>query len=178
MGGISAPFERSNSGASRRRERQASRKRDRTPEQEARMALLRKRWATMQARALHGDPAQLVDTPAPKESASGLTLRPYQEATVIAATEPKDGVWRRLLVLATGAGKTVIAAEIIRRLIQPGQRALFLAHRDELLSQAKSEIEGYVPGVHVEIEKAENRAARAGLLFDEERRHVVVGSVA
>jgi superfamily II DNA or RNA helicase len=106
---------------------------------------------------------------------SRLELRPYQEATVVAAIKPKAKVWRRLLVLATGAGKTVIAAEILNRALKPGRRALFLAHRDELLSQAKSEIEGYVPGIHVELEQAESRATRS--VIDEGRRHVVVGSV-
>lgn len=110
-------------------------------------------------------------------AASVLALRDYQEATVEAAIESKAGIWRRLLVLATSAGKTVIAAEIIRRTLMPGRKALFLAHRDELLTQAKAEIEGYVPGVHVEIEQAENRASREGRIFDAERRHVVIGSV-
>jgi superfamily II DNA or RNA helicase len=110
------------------------------------------------------------------QATSGLRLRPYQESAIAAAIKPSPN-WRRLLVLATGAGKTVIAAEIIRRLIQPGQRALFLAHRDEIIMQAKSEIEAYIPGVHVEIEKSENRATREAGIFDGERRHVVIGSV-
>lgn len=104
-----------------------------------------------------------------------MQLRPYQEATVAAAIKPNPEVWRRLLVLATGAGKTVIAAEILNRILQPGRRALFLAHRDELLGQAKAEIEGFVPDLCVEIEQADNRATRTERLHG--RRHVVVGSV-
>lgn len=109
-----------------------------------------------------------------------MKLRAYQEEAVANAVAPKDGVWRRLLVLATGAGKTVIAAEVLNRLIAPGQRALFLAHRDELLTQAKAEIEGFVPDFHVEIEQAENRATKHEFFKKARRnriRRVVVGSV-
>jgi len=124
---------------------------------------------------------ELTEAPAKKQIErsvpSGLTLRPYQEAAVSAVLEAKEDVWRRLLVLATGGGKTVIAAAILDRVLKAGQRALFLAHREELLTQAKAEIEGFVPDLHVEIEQAENRAAQTGSPFDEKRRHVVVGSV-
>jgi superfamily II DNA or RNA helicase len=84
---------------------------------------------------------------APRNAPSGLVLRDYQEAAVAAALAPKPDVWRRLLVLATGGGKTLVAAEIINRTLQPGQKALFLAHRDELFTQAKTEIEGFVPDI-------------------------------
>jgi superfamily II DNA or RNA helicase len=106
---------------------------------------------------------------------SGMSLRPYQEAAIAAAIKPNVDIWRRLLVLATGAGKTVCAAEIINRALRPGRRALFLAHRDELITQAKAEIEGFVSDLHVEIEQADNRATRTKKL--KKRRHVVVGSV-
>lgn len=43
-----------------------------------------------------------------------------------------------LLALPTGAGKTIIFSELIRRARHP---VLVLAHRDELLSQARSKIE-------------------------------------
>jgi len=176
MSGNVAPLLRSTSVAPER-ERKKSRKRERTPEQEARMALLRERWAAMEDRALGVAPAPINVMPASMNALSGLVLRDYQEATVQAATALNPDVWRRLLVLATGAGKTVIAAEIIRRLIKPGMKALFLAHRDELITQARNEIEGFIPGVHVEIEQAENRATRERSLLDAERRHVVIGSV-
>jgi superfamily II DNA or RNA helicase len=149
------------------------RERQRRSAQRARLDALRAKWAAKELPSVQAVQTVNVEQNAP----SSLTLRDYQEATVEAATALNPDVWRRLLVLATGAGKTVIAAEIIRRLIKPGMKALFLAHRDELITQARNEIEGFIPGVHVEIEQAENRATRERSLLDAERRHVVIGSV-
>jgi superfamily II DNA or RNA helicase len=53
-----------------------------------------------------------------------------------------------MVVMATGCGKTRIATEVIRHL--PNDSILFLAHRDELLQQAKARIAndcGYTPGL-------------------------------
>ncbi len=47
-----------------------------------------------------------------------------------------SGADRVLLQLATGAGKTVIAAEMVRRATSKGLRGLFLVHRDFLVQQA------------------------------------------
>lgn len=71
-------------------------------------------------------------------AARQVVLRPYQSATVarvMAAIEA--GQQRVLLVAPTGSGKTVLAAEIIRRI---GRRALFLAHRRELVTQASAKL--------------------------------------
>lgn len=43
---------------------------------------------------------------------------------------------RPLLCLPTGAGKTSVAAEIIRRATERGKRSIFLVHRRELVDQA------------------------------------------
>lgn len=48
----------------------------------------------------------------------------------------RRGVRRILLVLATGGGKTSCAAELIRLTVARGHRALFIAHRRELITQA------------------------------------------
>ncbi|HZT88325.1 MAG TPA: DEAD/DEAH box helicase [Stellaceae bacterium] len=68
-------------------------------------------------------------------------LRPYQE-TVIANIEAAIAAGQRrvLLTLPTGAGKTVVAAELIRRAVRRGERVLFLAHRRELIAQAHARL--------------------------------------
>jgi superfamily II DNA or RNA helicase len=65
-----------------------------------------------------------------------ITLRPYQHTCVARVLEafqfrPKGG--RALIVLPTGGGKTLVFAEIARRL---GLTTLIIAHRQELLQQA------------------------------------------
>lgn len=68
-----------------------------------------------------------------------MELRPYQrEAIEAVIAARRDGVRRMVLALPTGAGKTVIFAELIRRARHP---VLVLAHRDELVVQARDKIE-------------------------------------
>jgi superfamily II DNA or RNA helicase len=67
-----------------------------------------------------------------------LPLRPYQRQalTAIAAAEAR-GVRRQLIVLPTGSGKTVVFSQLVSD--RPG-RALILAHRDELITQAAQKL--------------------------------------
>jgi superfamily II DNA or RNA helicase len=69
-------------------------------------------------------------------------LRPYQIAA-LAQLDAAVAAGRRapLLVLPTGAGKTVIAAELIRRTVAAGERALFVAPRRELVEQTSEKLE-------------------------------------
>ncbi len=77
--------------------------------------------------------------------------RYYQDAAIRAVFEKiaKDTAAvrppRALLSLATGAGKTFIAANLLRRIADAGQlkRALFLCDRDELRRQALGELTNY-----------------------------------
>jgi ATP-dependent helicase IRC3 len=85
------------------------------------------------------------------------TLRPYQEdaiAAVLAAR--KAGVQRMVVCLPTGAGKTVIFAQLARL---ARRQVLVLAHRDELLQQARDKLQAAL-GVDrkVAIEQADLRA--------------------
>ncbi len=71
-----------------------------------------------------------------QDAAPLITLRPYQQTCVERVLDayqrtPKGG--RALLVLPTGGGKTLVFAEIARRL---GLTTLIIAHRQELLQQA------------------------------------------
>lgn len=71
--------------------------------------------------------------------APSLALRYYQEATICAAMQKiTAGEKRILLTLATGTGKTVIAFNLIWRLIKSGyfKRVLFIADRNFLRNQA------------------------------------------
>lgn len=71
-----------------------------------------------------------------------MKLREYQERAISALrAEYARGKRAACLVLPTGAGKTVIAAEIIRAAIARGNRVLFLVHRHELLGQSVSKLE-------------------------------------
>jgi superfamily II DNA or RNA helicase len=87
-------------------------------------------------------------------------LRPYQEEALQAVVDNLcAGVRRQLLVLATGLGKTVIAANLPTWLkeLQPG-KLLFIAHRNELLTQAVEKISSWNPTLKVGLEKAESHA--------------------
>ncbi|HUG38556.1 MAG TPA: DEAD/DEAH box helicase family protein [Candidatus Limnocylindrales bacterium] len=66
------------------------------------------------------------------------TRRYYQDAAIRAVLEKlARGERRALLSLATGAGKTFIAVNLLKRIADAGQlrRALFVCDRDELRSQ-------------------------------------------
>jgi superfamily II DNA or RNA helicase len=65
-----------------------------------------------------------------------IELRDYQMHAVEATRMCiRRGVRRVLVNAATGAGKTVIAAAIVRGAMEKGKRVLFLAHRRELIMQ-------------------------------------------
>lgn len=71
-----------------------------------------------------------------------MSLRPYQERAIdeLRACYQR-GCRAPALILPTGAGKTVVASEIIRLTVERGGRVLFLVHRAELLSQSVSKLE-------------------------------------
>ena len=97
------------------------------------------------------------------------TLRPYQTDTLtkIAAAQAR-GVMQQLVVLPTGAGKTIVFAKLIADLPATA-RALVLAHRDELVQQAVAKIRMVAgSGLDIGIVKARQNDAGA---------RIVVGSV-
>ncbi len=67
-----------------------------------------------------------------------LILRDYQTEAIekVMCSWQENPSGSELLVLATGAGKTIIFSEIARRLAETGVLTLILAHRDDLLDQA------------------------------------------
>ncbi len=87
-----------------------------------------------------------------------LTLRPYQREAIEAVLAARRSGERRLLVcLPTGAGKTVIFAELARL---ARRQVLVLAHREELIDQARNKISAVLPGEGVvSIEQGALRAS-------------------
>ena len=79
------------------------------------------------------------------------TLRPYQRTAVASAFTEWQDHDSTLIVMPTGTGKSVVFADIIQR-IQP-KRALVLAHRAELISQAYRHVERC--GLDVDVEMAD-----------------------
>jgi DNA repair protein RadD len=79
-----------------------------------------------------------------------MKLRDYQQ-NVINEYDQKiaAGIRCIIIVAATGAGKTVIAGDIIRRASVEYKRVLFIAHRNELLTQARDKLKsvGIIAGI-------------------------------
>lgn len=84
-----------------------------------------------------------------------IELRGYQQKMLGCSAEAETrGVRRQLIVAATGTGKTLVFAELLRR---RGGRGLVLAHRDELISQ------GLVKLMDVDLELRPTLAAQRAL---------------
>ncbi len=92
-----------------------------------------------------------------------MQLRPYQREAIAAVVEARRrGVRRMVLALPTGSGKTVIFSELIRQARHP---VLVLAHRDELVAQARAKIEDALrrnagDRRSVAVERGASRASR------------------
>jgi ATP-dependent helicase IRC3 len=95
-----------------------------------------------------------------------MELRDYQfEAGTETAKAYAAGIWSQLLVLPTGAGKTVVFSRLpsflsssIGQLNFVRNRMLIVAHREELLTQARAKLAAAHPGLAVEIEQGEYEA--------------------
>ena len=84
-------------------------------------------------------------------------LRDYQQSLIDRCFHSLGQGETPLLVAPTGAGKTIIAAEIVRRLIDDGQRVLVTAHRIEIIHQLAAAIKshtGIEPGLLIAGSKA------------------------
>ena len=83
-----------------------------------------------------------------------MRLRDYQEAAANGVFEAWKDNTSALAVLPTGLGKTVLFAEIIRQMHERGARAMVLAHREELITQAADKIKRVI-GLEAQIEMGE-----------------------
>lgn len=80
-----------------------------------------------------------------------MKLRDYQEKAADAAFASWRENTSTLIVLPTGGGKTVTFAQIAKRFLPA--RTLVIAHRDELVFQAKEKLEAF--GLTVDVEMAD-----------------------
>lgn len=84
-----------------------------------------------------------------------MNLRPYQAAASDAVFQEWQDNDSTLVVMPTGGGKTVLFADVIRRVFP--RRALVIAHREELIFQARDKIQR-VTGLSADVEMGECRA--------------------
>lgn len=99
-----------------------------------------------------------------------MELRPYQqEARIKIHEEWEIGRKKTLLVLPTGCGKTIVFAKITEDQVRAGDRVLILAHRGELLDQARDKILK-TTGLQCAVEKADESCLGSWY-------RVVVGSI-
>ena len=99
-----------------------------------------------------------------------MKLRSYQSAASDAIFKEWQENDSTLVVMPTGGGKTVLFADVIRRVFP--RRALVIAHREELIFQARDKIQR-VTGLSADVEMGEYRAD--GGLFEQAR--VVVSTI-
>jgi superfamily II DNA or RNA helicase len=81
-----------------------------------------------------------------------MILRPYQAAASDAIFKEWLEHDSTLVVMPTGGGKTILFADVIRRVFP--RRALVIAHREELIFQARDKIQR-VTGLCAEVEMGE-----------------------
>lgn len=73
-----------------------------------------------------------------------MRLYPFQSTGIQNLREEfRAGARAVLCVSPTGSGKTLVATEIVRRLVERQNRCLFLAHRKELIDQASKKLDSY-----------------------------------
>jgi superfamily II DNA or RNA helicase len=94
--------------------------------------------------------------------------RPYQVKSIKEVRRNwREGLTRQLLVLATGLGKTVVAAGLIREVLEekPDAKVLFLAHREELLEQAEAKLKIVAPELKVKYVRGKDNDYSAHVIF-------------
>jgi superfamily II DNA or RNA helicase len=93
-----------------------------------------------------------------------MQLRSYQLRAVDATFKEWEESSTTLGISPTGCGKTVIFSEVIRRAAEQGKRSMVLAHRQELVFQARDKIKA-LSGLEVEVEMGERKVVGGDTLF-------------
>lgn len=97
---------------------------------------------------------------------ASITLFDYQQEALQAVVDGyAANIHRQLICLPTGTGKTIIMAAIAKHF---NKRTLILAHREELIKQAKAKIKLYWKRADIGIVKAEQ---------NEVGHNIIIGSV-
>ena len=125
-----------------------------------------------------------------------MELREYQVKTISkTANSLRKGKQSPLLVLPTGAGKTVIFSEISKRAVQKNNNVLILVHRRELIKQASKKLAdikvphgiiaaGFKPSTHqiqvasvqTIVRRLKSTSFKPALIIIDEAHHSVAGS--
>src|SRR5687768_13148837 len=95
-------------------------------------------------------------------SVNKITLRAYQQKGIDSALSEFQSYRKLLIVLPTGAGKTIVFAALIALIVRK-HRVLILCHREELIQQAVAKV-AMVTGIEPEVEKAEQTAKLEALI--------------
>src|SRR5262245_66606008 len=69
-----------------------------------------------------------------------IRLPPFKRKAIDQIEQELEGSRKVLLVAPTGAGKTVIVSEIIKRAVAKYRIVLFLAHRREIIQQTSAKL--------------------------------------
>ena len=102
-----------------------------------------------------------------------IKLRPYQRDASDAVFKEWQSVRSTLVVMPTGSGKSLLFADIIRRKFP--KRAMVLAHREELIWQARDKIQK-VTGLKADVEMGNYKASVDHELFHP-RANVIVSTI-
>ncbi len=94
-----------------------------------------------------------------------MILRPYQSRAVSNCRQALDEHGNTLLVSATGTGKTVMLSAIVGEQINGHDRALIMAHRDELTIQNSNTFRKVVPDVPMSFFNAQQKSWRGRATF-------------
>ena len=125
-----------------------------------------------------------------------MELREYQVKTINkTANSLRQGNQAPLIVLPTGAGKTVIFSEISKRAVQKNNNVLILVHRRELIKQASQKLAnikvphgiiaaGFKPSNHqiqvasvqTIVRRLNSTSFKPALIIIDEAHHSVAGS--
>lgn len=103
-----------------------------------------------------------------------MELRDYQGQAVGGLVDAMTAGQSPLAVLPTGTGKTIVFGHVAKEWMKrTGKRVLVLAHREELIFQARDKIEA-VTGLAPQIEMADLRATNRSLYA---QSNVIVSSI-